>query len=234
MRNDRDARVRGSRGIAEAYSPPRMTLMAEEFGLRAQWALDLTEYDRDDGEPCEFNVEAKRNKALELLHRDRPDMLMLGPTCAPFSSLNLGWNYDKMTIGNAQSMIEDGMRHLAFATQLSIWQVKHSRYFALEHPASAASWDTEVLALLRSMKGVVEVEFDFCALGMRSEDEYGVAPVKKRTRIITNCPALWCLWKALTGCANQPTAACTSAAWGRACWGKSPAQVLLAMCWPLW
>ena len=189
-RND-SGRERGStRGIAEAYSPPRMTQVAHEFGLRPQWALDLTEVDRDDGEAWDFNVEAKRTKAVEKLHESRPEMVMLGPTCAPFSSLNIGWNYSRMTTRDAQSMIEDGMRHLSFAAHLCMHQARQSRYFALEHPASAASWNTEVIEMLRGLPGVREVEFDFCSLGMVSTDDQGTAPVKKRTRIITNCPAL--------------------------------------------
>ena len=52
------------------------------------------------------------------------------------------------------------------------------KYFALEHPASAASWHTEVMQALRDIPGVAEVEFDFCALGMVSSDDKGVAPVK--------------------------------------------------------
>ena len=38
--------------VAEVYSPPRATRMAEAVGLRAGWALDLTTYD-DDGRPWE-------------------------------------------------------------------------------------------------------------------------------------------------------------------------------------
>ena len=192
-RNEADCKGPRSRGIAEAYSPPRMTAVAQEFGLRPQWALDLTERDRDDGEAWDFNVESKRVKAVEMIHRDRPDMLMLGPTCAPFSSLNMGWNHNRMKIRDAQEMIEDGMKHLAFAAHMCILQAKHHRYFALEHPVSAASWDTEVLGLLRSIQGAEEVEFDFCALGMVSEDENGVAPVKKRTRRVIIGMFHWCM-----------------------------------------
>ena len=101
--------------------------MAQDFGLRPQWALDLTERDRDDGEAWDFNVEFKRVKAVEMIYRDRPDMLMLGPTCAPFSSLNMGWNYNRMKIQDAQEMIEDGMKHLAFAAHMCILQAKHLR-----------------------------------------------------------------------------------------------------------
>ena len=95
-----------------------------------------------------------------------------------------------MKIENAQNMIEDGMRHLAFATGLSMHQSKRGKYFALEHPASAASSQTETIDTPRKLPGVQEVEFDFCSLGMTSADGMGQALVKKRTRIITNCPAL--------------------------------------------
>ena len=50
-KNERYNVKKSSRGIAEAYSPPRMVLVAEEFGLTPQWSLDLTVTDRDDGEP---------------------------------------------------------------------------------------------------------------------------------------------------------------------------------------
>ena len=93
-------------------------------------------------------------------------------------------------IESAQDMIEDSMRHHAFATELSVHQSKKGKYSALEHPASAASWQTEAVDTLRKLPGVREVEFDFCSLGMTSADEMGQALVKKRTRIITNCPAL--------------------------------------------
>ena len=91
---------------------------------------------------------------------------------------------------SADAMIQDGMRHLAFSAHLCLRQAKAGRYFALEHPVSAASWDTEVLQMIRSVPRAAEVEFDFCSLGMVSSDDEGEAPVKKRTRIITNCPAL--------------------------------------------
>ena len=58
---------------------------------------------------------------------------MSGPTCAPFSSLNMGWNYAKMKMSKARDMIEDGMRHLAYAAELSMHQAKRGKYFAIEH-----------------------------------------------------------------------------------------------------
>ena len=53
-------------GIAEAYSPPRLTEVSAEFGVKPRWSLDLTTVDPDDGEPWDFNNPAKRLKAVEL------------------------------------------------------------------------------------------------------------------------------------------------------------------------
>jgi hypothetical protein len=36
--------------VAEAYSPPRMTAVAAEFGLDPLWSMDMTTYDEEDGE----------------------------------------------------------------------------------------------------------------------------------------------------------------------------------------
>ena len=189
-KNDRYREKAPTRSVAEAYSPPRLVQVAEEFGLRGAWSLDLTLEDRDDGAPLDFNVSEKREKAVRLLHKDRPDMLMLGPNCAPFCTLNQWWNYPTMPVRDMESSIAGGMRHLAFSVHLALHQARAGRYFAVEHPVGAASWHTETLSILRGIPGVVEVEFDFCMLGMTSVDEQGEAPAKKRTRIATNCPEL--------------------------------------------
>ena len=173
-------------GLSEVYSPPRPTEVSAEFGVDPRWALDLQTVDPDDGEPWDFNNSAKRLKAEELLERDKPDLIMVGPMCNPFCTLSLGWNYDQMTVGKVNDMTEEGMRHLSFAVQLCIRQMKAGRYFALEHPAGAASWSTRVLRMLARMQGCRQVEFDFCAFGMKSSDELGKGFVKKRTRVITN------------------------------------------------
>ena len=55
---------------------------------------------------------------------------------------------------------------------------------------TAKSWETKTLEALRQAPGYIEVEFEFCTMGMVSSDNEGEAPVKKRTRIGTNCPAV--------------------------------------------
>ena len=67
----------------EVYSPPRITKMASEMGLRRAWALDLTVTDSEDGMPWDFNMPAKRRRAVELLEKEKPAMLIASPMCGP-------------------------------------------------------------------------------------------------------------------------------------------------------
>ena len=173
-------------GLSKVYSPARLTEVSAEFGMSPRWALDLNTVDPDDGEPWDFNNPAKRLKAVQLLERDKPDIIMVGPICKPFCSLNLGWNFDRMPVGKASDSVEDGMRHLSFAVHLCLKQVRAGRYFAFEHPVGAASWNTRVMRMLARLQGCRQVEFDFCAYGMKSTDEVGSGLVKKRTRVMTN------------------------------------------------
>ena len=48
---------------AEIYSPPRVTQVVSEIGLRAAWFLDLTTVDPVDGQPWDFSFEVKRKRA---------------------------------------------------------------------------------------------------------------------------------------------------------------------------
>ena len=103
---------------------------------------------------------------------------MAGPTCAPFCSLNFGWNYNQMQTAHLKYKVHDGMRQLAFAVTPCLAQFQGRRYFALEHPQTANSWETRLMGLLMRLPGVRVIEFDFCMAGMEGEDELGRAPVR--------------------------------------------------------
>ena len=62
--------------------------------------------------------------------------------------------------------------------------------FALEHPASASSWQLAIMNELLMIKGSERVNFDFCALGMKIDVDGVPTPVKKRTSVVTNSPTL--------------------------------------------
>ena len=50
-RQRRSMQQAGKHDVTEVYSPPRISEMAGEMGLKKGWALDLTTNDPDDGSP---------------------------------------------------------------------------------------------------------------------------------------------------------------------------------------
>ena len=95
-------------------------------------------------------------------------------------------NIERMKDEDFSARAKDAVTHFAFAVMLCMRQSRGNRLFALEHPAGASSWTLQLTALLLQCPGAQKVTFDFCMLGMESEDENGVAPAKKRTSIVTN------------------------------------------------
>ena len=172
----------------EVYSPPRVTKVAAQMGLKPAWALDLTTLDPEDGEPWDFDDKDKRSKAMRMLDQDKPLLLVVSPMCGPFSAMN-NINYSRMTVDEVRTKIKAGMRHVKFALELCLRQYREGRLFLFEHPASASSWSTEMMRQMLSLPGVMTAKFDFCQLGMKTTDEQGApAAAKKRTTIMTNSP----------------------------------------------
>ena len=78
----------GRPNIAEIYSPPRVTCLAQKFGFRPGVALDLTVLDPADGLPWDFTKPQKRARAMALVQQDAPFLLIMSPRCKAFSTLN--------------------------------------------------------------------------------------------------------------------------------------------------
>ena len=152
-------------------------------------ALDLTGVDPSDGEPWDFTKKDKRLKAMELVKKHKPGIILLGPPCSVFS-VAMFWNYVKMSEDDARRKIEEGVGHLHFALLLCAIQYREGRHFALEHPVGAQSWKLDSVKLMAKLPGVQVVNFDFCMLGMKATDRDGQGRVKKRTTIMTTCDEL--------------------------------------------
>ena len=190
-RQRRTVQQRGEYDVAEVYSPPRITEMARRMGLKDGWALDLTVVDPDDGQPWNFENPDKCKKAIKMLDRDQPMMLIVCPMCGPFSKLQEVFNYPKMAKADVEEKLKAALQHLRFAIELCIRQRDAGRLFLFEHPASASSWYTELVKYLASLSGVFTAKFDFCMLGMTTTGAEGeVAAAKKRTGVITNSSAI--------------------------------------------
>ena len=77
--------------ISEIYSPPRITQELKSrrrrFGnLAPGLSLDLTVRDPDDGQPWDFSLKSKRNKACRLLQASKPILFIGSPMCTAFST----------------------------------------------------------------------------------------------------------------------------------------------------
>ena len=172
----------------EVYSPPRITKMASEMGLRPAWALDLTVTDSEDCMPWDFDLPAKRKRAVELLDKDKPAMLIACPMCGPFSTMN-NFNYAKMAPEEVEEKLRAAMVHVKFALDLCLRQYMAGRLFLFEHPAGASSWSTNMMRDMLGLAGVHTAKFDFCELGMETKGPDGTtAPARKRTTVMTNSP----------------------------------------------
>ena len=65
-------------------------------------------------------------------------------------------------------------------------QLLAGRAFVLEHPHGATSWKhPQVQDALRKFPGTAFADFDFCMIGMVTK--FKRVPVKKATRLMTNC-----------------------------------------------
>ena len=92
-------------------------------------------------------------------------------------------------------------KHLEFCIQLYEIQWRNARYFLHEHPAEAGSWDEPLMKKLMSRDGVQRVVGDPCQYGLKSRDQFGEAPARKR---FTNAV---CIAKRLQQqrCFNKPS-----------------------------
>ena len=70
----------------------------------------------------------KRAKAVKLLDRDRPLMLVACPMCGPFSAIN-SFNYAKMRPEDIKDKLEKAMAHVKFSLDLCLRQYKAGRMF---------------------------------------------------------------------------------------------------------
>ncbi len=190
-RRRRTMQQQGKFDVAEVYSPPRIAKTARRMGLRAGWALDLTEVDPEDNQPWDFSKEEKRKKAKKLVDQDKPTMLIVCPMCGPFSKLQEVFNYPKLPKEDVEARLREALEHLGFAIDLCCQQHEQGRFFLFEHPASAASWYSQAVVALNAIQGVYKVNFDFCMLGMEVQTKDGEAKAaKKRTSVLTNSHAV--------------------------------------------
>ena len=165
-------------------SPPRMCEMAEKLNMKGGFSLDLTTKD-ENGQAWDLSQQFFRTKALKLLEEVKPMLLVVCPPCTMFSTMQIVI-IAKMGEADVKTCTEAAVSHFAFAVLLCIRQSHAGRSFVIEHPVGASSWALRLRNLLVQCPNTRSVNFDFCMLDMKSSDNQGEAPAKKRTKVVTN------------------------------------------------
>ena len=167
--------------FAELFSPSRVSPYIKSLGLplAPQSSFDLTEG---------WNVHkgADRQSFWKFLREQQPEHLHASPECRRYSQImNLNWN--KMTEESQRSMILDAEAQWSFSVEACLEQARQGRYFSLEHPAYASSWEEPDTQRLEQLPDSVSIIFDQCCLGLQVCEE-GLS--RKSTRVMTNNPHL--------------------------------------------
>ena len=105
--------------------------------------------------------------------------------CSAFSQIQT-LNKGRMGQDKYEDMIRKATVHLEFCAKLYKIQMDRGRYFLHEHPASAKSWENDMMSRLSKDQRVYTIIGDMCRFKMTQQDEYGTGLVKKRTGFMTN------------------------------------------------
>ena len=130
--------------VTEVYSPPRVTKRASRHGLLPGGALDLsTGWDLSKPEG--------QRKALELIAKTKPALLILSPPCTTFSALRNLSNF-KRNQDIVHKEEQEGILHVEFSVRLALLRIANGRGFMFEHPLAAKSWTTTSLMVFETPK----------------------------------------------------------------------------------
>ena len=165
--------------IMEVFCPPRLVPAAAARGLSAKYSLDK------EGSPVwDADSETDRRIAHAYVDQRMPYLLLLSPECRMYSILQRNCNLAKMDPAAVQQQQEQADRHIEFCCQLMRKQADGQRYFVMEQPAGASSWNLPcVQAMRRSLPNVALITFPQCRFGLR--DPQG-RPLQKHTGFLTN------------------------------------------------
>ena len=124
--------------ISEIYSPPRITRLCKQHGLKASTAYDATVCD-ENGLPWNFDDPQHRKRAKRRIIQEQPALLVGSPMCTPFSTL-MNLNKHNMDPAKWDALYQWALRHILFCLELYRIQLRAGRHVLHEHPNSASSW----------------------------------------------------------------------------------------------
>ena len=162
----------GLHDLTEVFSVPRMVDRAKNFGLFPGNSYDLVLGD-------DLLKRDHRERVMEELKRDKPFCVVVSPPCTMFSRRRRTHDaeYDKHELRKAMTL-------LGFAVQVCKLQMEGSRFFVLEQPQGASSWNVKELRNLVDHRDVHCIDLDMCGYGLK--DYVTGALHRKTTKLATN------------------------------------------------
>jgi len=126
--------------------------------------------------------------AMEVLEKERPDLVVFAWPCTVWSALQ---NINNKSAEYAEKLQERRRRQmniLRFVLWVCLWCLARQSIFVGENPRTSTAWNTPPLQKLMSNEMIQVIDFAQCAHGL-TDPESGL-PMRKNTRIVTNCPAM--------------------------------------------
>jgi len=187
MKESDNMRRNGKYAVVEVFSPPRIAARARERGLSGGWSLDWMHTCPVTGMKWDLSQEHTQKRAMGMLRRDKPKLVVCSPPCTMFSMLQFLTGDPKL---RCPVKYAEALKLLNFAVRVCEEQRKAGRLFVFEHPLSATSWKTTELRALMKKEDVYETVVHQCMYGLTTKcgDEEG--PAMKPTRFITNSKAI--------------------------------------------
>ena len=182
-------KVPGKIAFAELFSPERISPHVRKLRLPM---VEKTSFDKTEG----WNVfsGADRQRFWTFLDQSQPSHLAMSPECKAYSPI-MNINWERMDPEGAKRIKVEGKIMWDFSVSAAWEQKRRDRYFSIEHPAGATSWQTPEARELMDQPDVALITFDQCACGLQVHPS-GLS--EKATSFLTNNP-----WLAMSLCSRQ-------------------------------
>ena len=166
--------------VLELFSPPRVTAEIECRKCAAIQTTSAPAFDLSTG--WDFFDVRHRKRFWDTLRDEDPDLTVMTPECKGFSIL-MNVNWEKMDPEEAKRLQTKCLAMFQFCIQVAEHRMTNGKFFLLEQPDGASSWNTHAANWLARQSGVLHVSFDQCMVGLQVHPD---GPSKKRTAFMVN------------------------------------------------
>ena len=168
----------GKYDLAELFSPPRMTVMTDKFGLKGGWSIDDQVEDPVTKRTYDLRKAKDQNEVRRMVRRDKPLVITVSPPCTVFSIANQG-PIDQKELAGAIEMMK-------FATEMCELQRREGRYYVFEQPQGSRAWDLGVVKEMMAKQDSGITTMHQCMYGLKTTDAEGEGMACTPTKVITN------------------------------------------------